>query len=222
VALDYKILPATAVRQSEDLMVACSDSGQTGMDPIPEPGYGSPPFPWRATILLVVGLALALTFGLRTWNDYPRMLRDRAVLQAATECLAQTGGRSDCVPSSVAPDGSTDFAIAVIVEQSAASQHKLGRDLLGLAGGIVILFGRFGVFACRRLRPKALWRRPSVVDAIRSVGEGLLTVTYPLILILVGDLLGAPFVQGIWLTRALLDRATDGVLAVFFLITGGV
>jgi hypothetical protein len=211
------------VRQSEDVIADCSDCGQIGMDPIPELGYGSPPFPWRTTILLVVGFALALTFGLRTWTDYPLLFRDHAVLQATTACLAQTGGRSDCVPSSVAPDGSTDLAITVILEQSAASQHKLGRDLLGTAGGAVILLVEFGAVASRRCRrATALRRLSSVLVAIGNVSEGLVAVAYPLILVLAGDLVGVWFGQSIWPTGEILDRAADGVLSVFFLITGGV
>jgi hypothetical protein len=119
-SFDYKTPQALAANHLMDADGFCPECGRPWGAPAPDPGQPKAAFPWRAVLLVVVGLALAIVFGLRAVADYPRALRDHAILQATAACLAQTGGRADCAPSNVAPDGSTD--VSALVDQAAATR----------------------------------------------------------------------------------------------------
>jgi hypothetical protein len=64
-ALDYKTLQALAAAEPQEAAGHCPECGRAWGTSGPEAPHPLAPFPWRAVLLGVVGLALALTFGLR-------------------------------------------------------------------------------------------------------------------------------------------------------------
>jgi hypothetical protein len=158
-------------------------------------------------------MALALGFGILAAQQFPRTIRDRAIFQTTSACLAQNGGRADCVPSGLGPDGSADASFALIAEQADVSRQRLGQDLLGLTAGVVTFLLALGAAVAPNL-PKRARRLRSGAAALQSVSELLQTVTYPLILVAVGQAMGLSFLQDLWLSQLMVNQATDHLLAM--------
>jgi hypothetical protein len=218
-AFDYGTLQAMEASEPANATSYCPECGRPWADPPPGSPRPAARFPWRAVLLVVVGLALAIIFGLRAVTDYPRALRDHAILQAVAACLAQIGGRADCAPSNVAPNGSID--VSALVDQAAAMRRKLGGDLLAAIGGAVtVLLGLWAAMS-RRLRARGREAARPVTMAIAGVGEGLAAISCPLVLALAVGLLGGASGQRLPLAGDVLDRAVGVIDALISFIAGG-
>jgi hypothetical protein len=216
-AFDYKVSSATLPSCPRDADRFCPECGRPWDIPAAGSARRAAPFPWRAALLAAVGLYLGITFGLRGVGDYPRALRDQAILQATDDCLARTGGRSDCAPSNVSPDGSTDRS--VLATQAATSRRKLGEDTLGTIAGVIAVFLALGAWRGRRaerLRPA-----DSAASTLARVGEGLVAASCPLAVAWALVLVGAQLGRAAPLATILPDQAAAGVLAVISVVTGG-
>ena len=217
-ALDYKTVQATAASQGSEIDAYCPECGRPWGEPTPERRRPSSPLPWRAVLLGVVGMYLAITFGPHAVRDYPRAVRDQAILQTTAECLARTGGQSYCAPSTPAPDGSTDLSL--LVDQSAATRRKLVADLAATGSGVVFVLAGLGAPIRRWLQGRPPRRPLSALVALWGLAEVLLALGCLLVLALHVDLVALQLSQGRPLTRAALDRAADDVLTVISVITG--
>jgi hypothetical protein len=208
-ALDYQTLQEMAASQPANATSYCPECGRPWADPTTGSPQPAAWFPWRAALLVAVGLALAITFGLRAVADYPRALRDHAILQATAACLAQMGGRADCAPSYVVTlDGWTD--VSALVDQAAAMRRKLAGDLLAAIGGTATVL--LGLRAAMRRQFRVRSGEPARSATVAAgVGEGFVAVGWPLVLALAVDLFGDAFGQSVPSAGDLLDRTLDGI-----------
>jgi hypothetical protein len=211
-ALDFKTLQAITASQPPGADVCCPECGRPWSEPPPERPRPSSSFPWRAVLLGIVGLYLAITLGPRAVRDYPRALRDRAIVEATAECLARTGGQSFCAPSNVAPDGSTDLSL--LVDRSAATRRELEVDLAATTTGVVFGLAGLGAPARRRLRARPHRRSLSVMVALWGLGEAVLALVCFQVMALYLEVVALRLFEGAPLPREPLDRAADAALAL--------
>jgi hypothetical protein len=201
-ALDYKTLQAVATNERRHADDYCPECGRLWIDPLPERSRRTTSFPWRAVLVSVFGLFLAITFGLRTGEIQSRLLNDQASVGPAHICVAQSDGPPDC------PSLMSEIT------------RELRRDLLATAGGVAIVLVGIGALIRPRLRSQSA-RGTSLVLAVWAVGETLGIVVTLQVLALYADLgiirlsLGWP---SAWWES--LDLITDQVSDLFSYVTG--
>jgi hypothetical protein len=190
-AFDDKTLPAMAVSQPPAGGDYCPECGRPWTDSAAGSPRPAARFPWRAVLLSLVGLCLAITFGLRAGNSQP-----------PAACITQSDGPPVCAPI------------------SSGTTRELKRDLLATAGGVVTVLVGIGALLRPRLRARSD-RRTSVVLAVWAVGETISVVVSLQILALYAELVIVRLSQGWPLTWwEALDSITDQVSALFSIITG--
>jgi hypothetical protein len=190
-AFDYKTLPVIAGSQPQDGGDFCPECGRPWADSARESPQPAARFPWRAVLLGVVGLCLAITFGMRAGNSQP-----------PAACISQSDGPPICAPI------------------NSGTTRELRRDLLVTTGGVATVLIAIGALLRPRLRARSDRRTP-VALVVWAVGETMTVVVSLQILALYVELVIVRLWQGwppAW--WAALDSITDQVSALFALITG--
>jgi hypothetical protein len=192
-ALDYKTRQAMAESQPANTTSYCPECGRPWADPVPERARRATTFPWRAALLGVLGLFLAITFGQRT-----------AVLVEAESSV--------CAVTLETPSGPGCFAHS--------AEGEIRSDLLGTAGGVALVLVGIGALIRPRLRARSS-SGPSFLIDVWAVGETLWVVVSLQVLALYADLVIVRLSQGwpsAWWEG--LDLITDQVSTLFYFITG--
>jgi hypothetical protein len=217
-ALDYKALQALAASQPRDTDGYCPECGRPWREPSPERPHPAAPSLWRAALLGVVGLALAITFGLRAWRADRLAPRDCAALPGTAWQVVATRGRTSCAAAS--NDLYRWTAFGITPGQSGAAGRTPRSDLPLTAGGVAIGLVGVGGLVRSRLRARAHGRAATGVLAIWAAGEALLALACLQVLAL-GVGLGAVRISlGLPLTGETPDRAADAVLTFLSIVAG--
>jgi hypothetical protein len=169
-------------------------------------------FPWRAPLLGVLGLFLAITFGHRAVD----------LVEAGSPPCAMTLATPSgpvCFASSNLGSGDR-IGLRASAGQLAMAEGEIRRDLLAIAAGVAIMLGGIGALFRPRLQARSS-RGPSLVLAVWAVGEILGVVVSLQILALYADLaiirLSSGWPPAWWVA---LDETTDQVSALFSFVTG--
>jgi hypothetical protein len=218
VASQDKNFSALAASQPWDMDGYCPECGRPWRDRSPERPYPAAPFPWRAVLLGVVGLALAITFGLRTWRADRPAPRDCAALPDTAWQVVTTRGRTSCATAS--NDLYCWTAFGVMPGQSGAAGRPVQRDLLPTAGGVAMLLVGVGGLLRPHLRARVCGRAVMDVVALWAAGEALLALVYLQILVWCVLLVAVRISLGQPLTWEAPDWAADEMLAIFSVLTG--
>jgi hypothetical protein len=210
VADDYKTLRAISVPAPSGVTPYCPECGRPWLDPATEPPRRSPPLPWQVAFLGVVGLLLAVSFGLRAWSMRGIIARDPTLLRETVACTAATSAQTFCA------DGSGSNG----ADQSPGTRRELLRDLLATTSGVVMVLVGIGALIRPRIRIGGHRLARFVVLGIWAVGETVIVLVCLLIVALYADLVIVRLSMGSPLTWESLDWATDEVSALFYIVTG--
>jgi hypothetical protein len=197
--IDYKTAQAFAAKDPSGTAPYCPECGRPWVDPAREQLQSSTPHPWRAVLLGVVGLFLAITFGLRAASFLITGPRDCTGVRQTIEFSMDSGWTADCIPDRASP---------------------LPRDLLVMASGVTIALIGFVTLARRYVWTRQNSRDPSRVATIWDVSQTMLALGCLQGLALYVDLVAGRHSLGLPLTWETLDRITDEVFALFSIITG--
>jgi hypothetical protein len=211
-AQDDKTLQALATSQRWHTDAYCPECGRPWHDPLPERPRGPLTLRWRAALLGVVGLFLAITFGHRTVDLVEAGRSGCAMTQEAssgTRCLVRANlGLGDKI------------SLWASFRQSALTAGEIRRDLLATAAGVAIVLGGIGALMRPRVRARSA-HEPSLLLTAWAVGETLGVVVSLQVLALYADLviirlsLGWPVAWGV-----ALDLITDQVSDLLSFVTG--
>jgi hypothetical protein len=211
-ALDYKTLQVIATSQRRHADDYCPECGRPWVDPLPERPRRAASFPWRAALLGVLGLFLAITFGHRAIDLVEAGSTGCTMTQEAstgTACLA---------PVNLGPgDGISRWAS---LRQSELTAGEIRRDLLATAIGAAIVLLGIGALIRPSLRARSS-RGRSLALVAWAVGETLGVVVSLQVLALYADLvilrlsLGWP--PAWWVA---LDLITNQVSDLFSFVAG--
>jgi hypothetical protein len=211
-ALDFKTRQAMASSQPANATSYCPECGRPWDDPLPEHPRRPTTFPWRAPLLGVLGLLLAITFGQRAVG----LVEVESPPCAIT--LETPSGPVCFAPSNLGPGDR--IGLRASAGQFAMAEGEIRRDLLATAAGVAIMLVGIGVLFRPRLRARSS-RGRSLVLAIWAVGETLGVVVSLQILALYADLaiirLSSGWTPAWWVA---LDETTDQLSALFSMITG--
>jgi hypothetical protein len=211
-ALDFKTLQALASSPPANATSYCPECGRPWDDPVSASSPLPPTFPWRAALLGVLGVFLAITFGHRAVDLVEAGSTGCAMTQEAsteTACLA---------PVNLGPgDGISRWAS---FRQSELTAGEIRRDLLATAAGVAALLLGIGALIRPRRRARSS-RGPSLALAAWAVGETLGVVVSLQILALYADFVIVRLASG-WTVAwwVALDLITDQVSALFDFFTG--
>jgi hypothetical protein len=200
VAFDYRTLQAMAASQPPDAIPYCPECGRPWEDPAPARAHPAARLPWRAALLVVVGLALAIAFALRAASVShmgPRAYDCTSRPSDTHAEVLEASGRSPCIPDRAG---------------------QLQRNLLATAGGVAIALVGLGALARRRLRAGPRRGAASTLAAIWGAGEVLLTLACLQVLALYVGLVAVQLALEAPPTGNTLDRATDQIAALFSMI----
>jgi hypothetical protein len=212
-ALDYKTLQALAAGQLHDADDYCPECGRPWRDlSLPRPA-GS--VSWRAALLIVVGLALAITFGSRALAAYQARVATDRDLAVLTLCL--NGILSDPICPSMQD---AENWRAVDDGNRATARRQLDRALVATTVAVLAFGTGLGSLVRQRRRTVARHRGWSVVAATCQMSETLLILICLLVLAVCLDLVAVQLSLSAPITRELLDRAADDALGILSLIPG--
>jgi hypothetical protein len=213
-ALDYKTLQATELSQGTSAQPYCPECGRPWRELWPEHPRRSALVSWRAALLIVVGLALAITFGLRAAAAHQTEAATQRDLAELTLCLDGTWSGPGCPSVQDAEDWR-----AIDYGNVATARRQLSRALVATALGLLALgLGAASVARARR-RSSASPRARSGVATAWQAGEMLLGLLCLQILTLYLDLVALQLSPGVPLGETL-DRAAGDALAVIFRVSG--
>jgi hypothetical protein len=212
-ALDYRTLQETAASQPRDADGYCPECGRPWRDPSPERPHPAVPVPWHAVFLAVVGLALAVTFGVRAARAYQTQRATQRDLAVLIVCLGGVSGDLTC-PS---VEDAEDWRRVDYANEDAARRQR-DRALVATALGLLAVGVGLSGVARRRRRPGC--PRP-ILAAAWGLGEFLIALTCLQVLALYADLVIVRLSLGwppAWWEA--LDSITDQVSALLSIITG--
>jgi hypothetical protein len=211
-AVDYKTLQALAVSQPRDAEGYCPECGRPWCAPAPDRPPPEAAFPWRAAFLVAVGLAIAITFGVRATRASQRQVAIQRDLVGLTRCLGGVSGDRTCPAGKDAEDLREIDNI-----DAATARGQRDRALVAAALGLLAL--GVGLRALAR-RGRRRDRSRSTLMAAWDLGESLVALTCLQILALILSPIAGQLSRGLPMTWERLDRATDGVLVLVSLLTG--
>jgi hypothetical protein len=209
--LDYKTLQAMTGSQPAKVSSYCPECGRAWIDTSPQPPQWATSFPWRAALLSVLGLALAITFGHRAVS----LVEARSSVCDMAEAVLS---RTVC-PAPANPSPGDWLALWASLGQSAMTQGEIRRDLAVTIGAVATTLVGIGALNRPSFRARAS-RGTALVRAAWVVGETLcLVVSLPIVafyadLVIVRLSLGWP---PTWWEA--LDSVTDQVSALLFIVT---
>jgi hypothetical protein len=216
-AMDYKTLQAMATNQQQHADDYCPECGRPWSDPLPEHPQRATSIPWRAALLGVLGLLLAIAFGHRTASLIEAEGYVCAIVTQTQICLVPSESVC-CATSNLGPGGWT--VLWASVGESAPAGGEMRRDLLVTTGGVAIILVGIGALIRPRLRARSA-RRPSLVLTAWSVGETLSVVVSLVILAHYANLLIILLSHGwppaSWET---MDSITEEVSGLLHVVTG--
>jgi hypothetical protein len=212
-ALDWKTLRVLAESHPRGADDYCPECGRPWREPSPERPRPIVRFPWPAALFGLIGLSLAITFGLRSVSAYQTEARAHHCAMGLPEArgnLLSTNGQT-CWPANLGAAGWSAL-------QEAAGR-ALHQDLLATAGGAVLIL--LGVDAWRRacLQARRLSFVWTVAVALWSLGEGVMALVCFQILALYLDLLVVRLTLGFPFTWETLDQTTNSILNVLSTLT---
>lgn len=213
-AFDYKTLRLLETSKSRDANDYCPECGRLWIDRWPEPPRPLVPFPWRGWFLTVVGVALALTFGLRAASAYRAEAAIQRDVAVETICSSQVSNALTC-PS---PQATIEW-LQASEESREVARRQVDAALVATALGLLALVGGPAALVRRRLRVTSHWRPWSTLTALVSIAEGLLALVCFQVLAVGVALVAHQLSPGVTLTEAL-DRAVNNALTIISIITG--
>jgi hypothetical protein len=160
----------------------------------------------------MVGVAVALTFGVRAARAHAFQAASQRDLAVLTLCLGGAPADRICPPVA-------DAAVWRMVEEAnvATARRQRDRALLATALGLLALgLGLRGLARCRWVQD----RPGSILATVWGLGESLLALTCLQLLALTVDSLASQLTRGLPLTGERLDTAVDSVLVLVSLLTG--
>jgi hypothetical protein len=164
-------------------------------------------------LLVAVGLALTLTFGVRAARAAQKQAAIQRDLAVLTSCLrVRVSGDSIC-PTIEDANGRRDIDVV----DEAAARGQWDRALVVAALGLLAAGGGLCVLAWNRRRQD---RSHSPLAAVWRMGESLIALTCLQVLALVLYAITSQLSQGSTLTWERLDTVADNVLALVSLLTG--
>jgi hypothetical protein len=191
----------------------CPECGRPWRDLSPDRPHPAVPFPWRAALLGVVGLALAITFGVRAAGAYQTeaaIARDLAVL---TWC-----GGGETTAWGCPSVGNQEAWLRMDYANHDAARRQRDRALVAAALGLLALGVGLAGVARRRRRPD---RPRPIRTAAWGLGESLLALACLQVLALFAALVLVHLALGrppAWWEA--LDAITDQVSALVSVVTG--
>jgi hypothetical protein len=212
-ALDYKTLQAMAASRPANAMAFCPECGRPWRAPSPEGPHPEAAFPWRAAFLALVGLALALAFGVRAARADQRQRAIQRDLAVLTVCFGGGAAGDPLCPTVQDAEGwrRRDDVDA------AAARGQRDRALVATALGLLVAGVGLRALARRRRRHD---HPPSAIATVGSSGESLIALTCLQVLALTGYSIAVQLSRGLPLTWERLDAAADDVLVLVALLTG--
>jgi hypothetical protein len=213
-ALDYKTRQATATNEQQHADDYCPECGRPWHDLLAGRARPAASVSWRAALLIVVGLALAISIGSRALAAYQTRVatdRDLAVLTLCDLMMSD--------PSCPSIQDAEDWR-AVDVGNQATARRQLDRALVATAVEVLVFGAGLGSLARQRCRTVARHWGWSVVAAAWQISETLLVLIGLLVLALYLDLVAIQLSLKAPITRELLERAADDALGMISLIPG--
>jgi hypothetical protein len=213
-AFNLKTWPTTAASQPPDTNGYCPECGRPWRDPSSERPHPAAPLPWRAVSLAVVGLYLAVTFGLRAWEASRATEDPGRALAHVSGCPAPSDrlGEPDCLQSVAAVAGQAAPALA---------RRQVDRALAVVAAGLLAVLVGLGSLARGRVRPGPRGWLPATLLGLWAVGEGLGLALLCLLLGGYAALLAGRLAAGGPLSWAVADQTAHRVFALIFDVAPG-
>jgi hypothetical protein len=211
-AFDYKTPQALAASHQMDADDFCPECGRLWEAPAPDRIQPAAAFPWRAALLVAVGLVLALTFGVRAARAAQKQATLQRDLAALHQCFEEVGWDSSC-PTPETAEGW--LARDDLDEVTARGQRD--RALIATALGLLAVGVELRAMARHRRRQDR--PRPTLAVVWR-MGESLIALTCLQVLGLTLHSIAGQLSQGLPLAWERLDTAADDVLVLVSLLTG--
>jgi hypothetical protein len=203
-ALDYKQLQTSGTGQAMTTDAYCPECGRPWRDPSPVRPSSEAVFPWRAALLAVVGLALALSFGVRA----ARVSQTGAATQSGLAVLPWCGG-GETSALGCPPAEDQELWLRVDYANHDEVRRQQGLAFVSTVLGLLALgVGLSGVARRRQDRPRTL------LATLGGLGESLLALTCLQILVLTLYSIAAQLSGGLPLTWETLDRATGEIVVL--------
>jgi hypothetical protein len=206
-AVDHETLQALATCQPTSTTLYCPECGRPWAALAAEEPCRAPSS-WHVVFLAVVGISVALTFGVRAARANQRYVAIQGELAGLTGCVGGLLGNLTC--SSVE---NADSRVAT--DDGTMAQGQRDRALVVTALGLFAV-GLSSIARHRRVQD----RSRSTFSALLGLGEYLVALTCLQVLALTVYPIAVQLSRGLPFTWDRLDVAVDGVLVLVSLLTG--
>ena len=213
-AFDYKVVQAMETAEPPIADGYCPECGRPWRHPSPERSRDPAPFAWHRALLIVVGLALAITFGLPAMAAYQSETATQRDVAVLTLCL--DGMKSD--PGCPSVQDAEEWR-AIDYDEATASRRQLEFTLVATILGLLALGLGAGSVVWQRRRAGTGGRGRSSAATAWRVGETALSLLCFGVLALYLDFVTLRLSPGVPLGETL-DRASGDALAIISRIAG--